>query len=309
MQAPTTSNRENLAMYLQRMERILAEVQATHTDLISRRIKRKGRQERVGSEESGRSPPRPSHRQQPPAQVETVPLDIDEILADASIESASPSPVRTPPRRLRAFLGSPNKTHRSPISLSRLRRTPDRRKDVTPERNMNENNNRNETSAHIARPGTASRRSSALRKLRKVSARNRSVRQNHAAETTHRKQQEKRRINATKKKVESPEHEGVIAVTSSTFCLKPGQLQDRQAWNRSYSQSPEEAVRQTAANMAGVLLKDENKEGSPDELDSESVRQAVLEKLEGMGASLRASLAANFKRALVRRRLNSKLGR
>ena len=303
-------------MYLQRMERILAEVQATHTDLISRRNKRKGHRERgpgVGSEvASGR----PSYRNQP-AQVETVPLDIGEILADASIESASPSPVRSPPRRLRSFLESPSPNkkphHRTPIRERLSRRTPDRNSNRSSaargygEENNNSNNKSlsEGSSVHIARPGTASRRSSALRKLRKVSARNRSVRQSDVETGRNRKQQQQQQ----KKKVESPEHEGVIAVTSSTFCLKPGQLQGKQAWNRrSYSQSPEEAVRQTTANMAEVLLKDEKREGAL-ELDSESVRQAVLGKLDAMEARVRASLAANFKRALVRRRLNSKLGR
>ena len=66
--AGPTSNRENLAVYLERMERILAEVQATHTDLVSRRNNRRG--SRLGSNRS--SPAK--HEAPPPHQVATVPL-------------------------------------------------------------------------------------------------------------------------------------------------------------------------------------------------------------------------------------------
>ena len=64
--AGPTSNRENLAVYLERMERILAEVQATHTDLVSRRNNRRG--SRSGS--NRRSPAK--HEAPPPPQVFVV---------------------------------------------------------------------------------------------------------------------------------------------------------------------------------------------------------------------------------------------
>ena len=334
-------------MYLERMERILAEVQATHTDLISRRSRRT--LSRQTPEKEG---PSPHHRHQylqqtTPTNVETVPLDIDEILADASIETPdqgrrSPVGMTSPPRRLREILESnnvspvPSSAKTPPVSgLKKRNWGRGGRLDfdtrigtgASPSKNGEEESpsiiiNNSNVSVNVVssnskglRPSSAARRSSALKKLRKVSARNRSVRQSSsygrsASVSGGQKPLERRRS----KKKQEDEKEGVIAVTSSTFCLNH-QHQEAGGQAGGNESHISQAVRETAANMAEVLLVDgigmhkAQAQGGEDQASLEQIRERVLRALDGMEAKTKEALAANLRRALVRRRLKSKLGR
>lgn len=296
--AGPTSNRENLAVYLERMERILAEVQATHTDLISRRNKRRGSRSDEGGD-SNQSSPSPYQKSVPTQEVETVPLDIDEILADASIEEPE-SPDVSPRRRLRDVLDI-NSEKNSPVkargrSLGNRERIRSSIKVL--ERNSRRSREAGAQTTAEARPSTASKRTSALKKLRRVSARKRSsVRQKSCDQRTG-----GAASNEQKPCRPSPEHEGVIAVTSSTFCLNPKAIVDLGDHDGGFNPS------KSPLDSEGLALQ-EVEEGGTDAEDQERVRQRVLERLNGMGDNLKDALKANLKGALTRRRLNSKLGR
>ncbi|QDZ21345.1 hypothetical protein HOP50_05g38760 [Chloropicon primus] len=296
--AGPTSNRENLAVYLERMERILAEVQATHTDLISRRNRRRGSRSDEGGD-SNQSSPSPYQKGVRPQEVETVPLDIDEILADASIEEPE-SPDVSPRRRLRDVLDI-NSEKNSPVK-ARARSLGNRERIRSSikvlERNSRRSREAGAQAAAETRPSTASKRTSALKKLRRVSARKRSsVRQKSCDERT----VGGAASNQQKPCRPSPEREGVIAVTSSTFCLNPQASVDLGDRGRDFTPS------KLPLDSEGLAL-EEAEEGTDAE-DQERVRQRVLERLNGMDDNLRDALKATLKGTLTRRRLNSKLGR
>ena len=289
--AGPASNRENLAMYLERMERILAEVQATHTDLLSRRNKRRNSR---GSDVEERTTS--SGQSSEPPEVETVPLDIDEILADASIEE---SPVKSPPRRLRDVLEArgrtPPRARLKSIQAARAR---------TAAAKLEKTGNDNARAAAERRPSTAAKRTSALKKLRRVSARKRSVRQSNSQENTKGVQ--------TGAGSDKGSPEGVIAVTSSTFCLNPdasAHALDQFGSNSKGIGSPMGSLGDTAADVSRMLLSESSVDDLKKEEDSLAMRAAVLGKLREMDAKTKAALLANLRRVLVRRRLQSKMGR
>ena len=277
--AGPTSNRENLAVYLERMERILAEVQATHTDLVSRRNNRRG--SRSGSNRSSPA----NHEAPPPHQVATVPLDIEEILADASIEPESPA-AASPGRRLRDVLDV--KSSGSPAAVGPRPRALGRERIRSSVRQLERHSRRRREAGAQApadpRPGTASKRTSALKKLRRVSARKRTT---------------ARQVDEARERAEADrEPEGIVAVTSSTFCLPQGVM------------AASEAGIRRGSRVEGLGESVEGPPTSGDEGDGEQgARERILQCLGEMDDRLREALAANLRRALVRRRLNSKLGR
>ena len=65
----------------------------------------------------------------------------------------------------------------------------------------------------------------------------------------------------------------------------------------------------TAADVSRMLLSESSVDDLKKEEDLLAMRAAVLGKLRKMDAKTKAALLANLRRALVRRRLQSKMGR
>ena len=232
------SGRENLSMYLERMEKILAEVQATHSDLIKRRERKS--QAKAPQSETPEHPRKPKvEKRNSTREIRTVPIDLSEIL----LTTASPEPEqRAPPRssgrhasrEADAPRAHPKPRRREHSAASHAPKTAQpvvARRDDAPPRPSSASaadQDRSGTSGG----GTSSRRFKALRKLRSVSARNRTQRAasslasasgSHPAEGKENADlSNAQRASPTIGGDDSPVQvldRGIIAVTSSTFCV------------------------------------------------------------------------------------------